>query len=780
MTQLLDQICQHYGIQPSYVDIWGRRNELSDETRQNLLADMGVIAVTEQQQEKVLAEIERHEWAIPVPPVVVIVKNRDPHSIPITLPKQKARISLPWSLIEENGQVHAGELIAAAYPEEMRHTLDDVTYIRFNFPLPMPLSLGYHRFILYSTSSIPIEVSIIVAPQQCYRPSALADQQRIWGVALQLYAVRSERNWGIGDFSDLIQVIKFAAKQGADVIGVNPLNVLFPCNVESASPYSPSSRYFLNAIYIDVEAVAEYTECLTAREQVQSEGFQAKLRQLRASELVNYSAVWTAKQQIFEELYRYFCQHHLQANSIRAQAFRRYQQEQGEILYFYGLYETLQKMFSQQDNAIWGWPVWPENYRDPQSSVVKAFALEHLTSIEYYQYQQWLAHQQLEQIARSIDAFELGIGLFRDLPVGVDRGGAEAWLEQSQYALHASIGAPPDDYNPRGQNWGLPPIIPENLRATAYRSFIETLKRNMFAAGALRIDHVMGLMRLFWLPSNTSEEIVGGYVRYPLHDLLAILALESQRNQCLIVGEDLGTVPAEVSVALEGAGVYSYRLLYFEKNTNDKGTRRFAPPQTYPAQAAVFITTHDLPTLAGYWQGRDIDLRRALNLYPAAATYEQHIIERAGDRTALLIALHDEQLLHFDEQNIDNQNNDSQTNNNQITDNALAKQCLSLTATTAMSPQLILAVHQYIARTPSKMMMVNFEDVFGQLWQINMPATIDEYPNWRRKLVVSLEKWPENKMINSIALMLKAERLIKTERLLNTEQLLKTELIEPS
>lgn len=295
------------------------------------------------------------------------------------------------------------------------------------------------------------------------------------------------------------------------------------------------------------------------------------------------------------------------------------------------------------------------------------------------------------------------------------------------YALEAGIGAPPDDFNLNGQDWGLPPLVPERLRDAAYAPFIATLRHNMRHAGALRIDHVMGLMRLYWVPPGGTPAD-GTYVSYPLDDLLGILALESQRNRCLVIGEDLGTVPDQVRQALRPLGVLSYRLLYFAREADGA----FLRPADYPAQALVAASTHDLPTLRGYWQGHDLDVRRTLDLFPSQEVREQQIVARARDRARLLMALEREGLL---------------------------PPGLSVhpVAVPDMTPELAAAIHVLVARTPAKVMMIQPEDVLGQVEQANLPGTTDQHPNWRRKLPLNLEEWQSDPRVLALAAALGRE-----------------------
>jgi (1->4)-alpha-D-glucan 1-alpha-D-glucosylmutase len=518
------------------------------------------------------------------------------------------------------------------------------------------------------------------------------------------------------------------ARRGAALVGVNPLHALFPHDPARASPYSPSSRLFLNVLYLDPEQIEDIHECEAARDLLASVAFRSRLDALRAPELIDYAEVAQAKRGVLEQLYASFRSRHLEQGGPRAHAFRVFQQRGGQALELHALFEALQEHFHRLDPGIWGWPAWPQAYRDPASAQVREFAHDNRARVEFYQWLQWQADVQLEGIGQRSLEHQLGVGLYGDLAVSVDRGGAEAWAGQDLYALSASIGAPPDDFNLNGQDWGLPPWIPRRLRAAAYAPFIATLRANMRHTGALRVDHVMGLMRLFWIPPQTGAQ-QGAYVRYPLDDLLGILALESHRNRCMVIGEDLGTVPDAVRDALRRAGVLSYRLLYFERKPGGE----FNAPAEYPTQALVAASTHDLPTLAGFWTGRDLELRARLKLFPSEEVRQQQLLARVQDRARLLAALGREGLLPDDGR-------------------------LDPAATREFSVQLGRALHLYLARTPSKVLLVQLEDVLGALDQINVPGTTDQYPNWRGRLATELERWPLLPEITELCAALERER----------------------
>jgi (1->4)-alpha-D-glucan 1-alpha-D-glucosylmutase len=357
---------------------------------------------------------------------------------------------------------------------------------------------------------------------------------------------------------------------------------------------------------------------------------------------------------------------------------------------------------------------------------VREFAQTNAERIEFFQYLQWQAAQQLERAASAARDLGCGVGIYQDLAVSIDRGGAESWANQRLYAVGASVGAPPDEVNLKGQNWGLPPLRPDELKAQRYEPIIATLRASMRAAGALRIDHVMGLYRLYWIPPGASGA-EGAYVHYPFDDLLTILALESERNECMVIGEDLGTVPDEVRDGLRRTRVMSYRVLYFERND----AQEYRPPDEYPVDALVAASTHDLATLAGFWEAYDLEVRRQLDLFPSEDVRLDVVATRAKELERLRSALDREQLLAAD--------------------------AIEFEAP-VMTPQLCDAIHVYLARTPSRVLVVQLEDVFGIKEQANMPGTVEEQPNWRRRLPVTLPQMECDERFIRLAQALSAAR----------------------
>jgi (1->4)-alpha-D-glucan 1-alpha-D-glucosylmutase len=700
----LCRLAQAHGIGLRYHDIWGALHDVPADTIRALLRTMGVSASTD---EEVLTALEAHEsaiWRKRVAPMVVLREDVSPSRVRLHLPCSVGTDPMQMRIVTETGDEHLRSMspaIAVAHA-----VVDGEPWRALDVELPLALAAGYHRLAFAAGDQIVAHAHVAVTPARCHRPAALRDGTRAWGAAVQLYGVRSSRNWGIGDFTDLGEIVARCGARGAGIVGVNPLHALFPHDPLHISPYSPSSRLFANPLYLDVEAIADFAECEPARALLANPAFAKRLLALRDTFLVDYPGVAAAKREVLELLYASFRDRHRGRRTSRAARFTAFQREAGEALRQHALFEALQEHFFAQDASVWGWPAWPGPFRDPHSPDVARFAQQHGERVDYYAYLQWQVDLQRAAIAKRADEAGLSIGLYTDLAVSIDRGGAEAWANQTLYAAAASVGAPPDAFNPDGQDWGLPPIVPSRLRAAGYAPFIATLRANMRHAGALRIDHVMGLMRLFWVP-NGRTPAEGAYVHYPLDDLVGLLALESQRHRCLVIGEDLGTVPDHVRQTLAERDVLSYRVLMFERD----GAGEFKPPEAYPEAALATASTHDLPTLAGWWAGHDIEVRAKLGMLgPEAARLQE---ERAEDRRRLLRALERAGVLPDD-----------------------ASGALSSPKLTAALAESIAA---FLAATPSLIAVLQLEDVVLAREQANLPGTVDAHPNWRRKLPVTID-----------------------------------------
>ena len=574
--------------------------------------------------------------------------------------------------------------------------------------LPVSCDYGY-----YQCEGDGRSIAVVIAPERAFVPGAL-DARAGWGFAAQLYSLTSQRNAGIGDFTDLAELACIAARAGASAIALNPLHLLHASNPTAASPYAPLSRRYLNALYIDVRAAAQ-TFCVAL------DGLDESAA--RASALVDYEAVARFKYAALDRIFEATAQHRPWASFAQADP----------ALRTTALYETIMEHVRATDADVYGWMQWPSELRDRTSPAVRDFEAAYARRIEYYCMLQWLADRQLASAAQA--ASGMPIGLYRDLAVGVDLSSADVWNDPHAYVLGLSVGAPPDPLNAAGQNWGLPPLNPRVLAQRGYAQFVALLRANMRHAGALRIDHVMGLRRLFCLPRAASG---GAYLNYDFDAMLGIVALESQRNRCTIVGEDLGTVPEGFRERTQAARIFSCSVLFFEREEDG----RFRSRDRYPGDAVASTGTHDLPTLAGYWTERDVAVRERLR-WESGDALERDRAEHAFTRERLLDAL-----VHagaMDEAQ------------------AAALAPLGAQLSSAQLAELLVAAYRYLAGARSRLILVQLEDAVGSDEQVNVPGTVDEEPNWRRKIGVPLEDLDTHPIVRAIVAMLHEERPARRE-----------------
>ena len=559
-------------------------------------------------------------------------------------------------------------------------TLEDGSSRTIDRTLPPDLPLGYHRVAVRGADAAPL----IVAPARCFVPPVY----RTWGWAIQLYAARSRRSWGIGDLADLRRLGEWAKKNGADVALVNPLAAAAPTLPQQPSPYLPSSRRFRNPLYIRIEEVPG------ARGLPRIAQLAKRAQALNRERRIDRDAVFKLKMQALETTWR-------AVRNRRDADFDRFLAEQGEALVEYATFSVLAERFGA------GWQRWPEEFRHPGARAVRRLRDEKKTA-ERIRFHQWLQFQLDRQLAKASAA----LPLMQDLPIGFDGGGADAWAFQDVLAHGISVGAPPDEFNTKGQNWGLPPFVSHKLRAAGYDPFIQTIRACLRYAGGLRIDHVMGLFRLFWIPSDM-EAKDGVYVRGNADDLLAIVALESQRARAVIVGEDLGTIEEEARERLTRRHALSYRLVWFEKTS----------PAKFPRQALAAVTTHDLPTIAGLWTGSDLAAQRALGLSP----------NEKGTRDII----------------------------------ARVREMTGATSRTSIET-IITRVYEALAKAPSRILTATLDDAMAVEERPNMPATTDEWPNWSIALARPIESLEREDLPRRIARALRRGSQENGERRKNT------------
>lgn len=706
-TTLIERLARLRGIGDAYHDYRGELRYFSLETKRGILQAMGCAVEDPAALALDLSRLEVARWRKFLPPVAAARGAR--MGLDINVTAREFGSSLVWSVQFEDGSRRDGVTSTTACREIWRGEVEGSWITRRRFELPFDLTPGYHELEAKIGAAAAERCLLIVSPPQCYEPAPIIEGRKLWGIAAQLYTLRSRGNWGIGDFDDLKILIRWAASRGAGFVGLNPLHALAPADPDRSSPYSASSRHFLNVLYIAVPAVPEFQDCMAARERFGDPSIIKRMGELRARDLVDYRGVAELKFEILEILYRDFCDRHLASDSDRGRAFRSFVAAGGDLLQKHARFDALDRYFRATLGTASGWFCWPEEFRDVNGGAVAQFAAEHPREVEFYAYLQWLAHEQLcsaQSLARELG---MAIGLYGDYAVGANPSGSETWMDQNSYRMGAEIGAPPDPLALKGQGWGIPPQDPHVMLAQQLRGFVRLIRNNMRYYGALRLDHVMGLFRLWWVAGGLAPT-QGAYVHYPLQELLTVLSLESSRAACMVVGEDLGVVPDEIRRAMPEFGLYHYKVLLFEKLDG-----RLRRPGEYVRQALATVTTHDMPTLRSYWEGRDIDLRRRLNLYPNTDVENDVIREREHDRELLLSALQEQGLLP-------------------------AQPASPFEPFTAALAQ---ALHLYLARSTTVLVAVQIEDLLGMVDPVNVPGTDREYPNWQRKLSTDIEDMAE-------------------------------------
>ncbi|GAC1542399.1 MAG: 4-alpha-glucanotransferase [Candidatus Velthaea sp.] len=661
--------------------------------------------VPQRTRETFAALLAASESGEPIVPNAIVVREHTECAFHTLLPASSWTEAVSWTLVREDGGTESGTVELRDAPVTETFERDGVRFDRRKIALPQ-LPLGYHRLNVDALAYGKHDGAFIVVPETAFAPP----HERSWGIAIQLYTLRSPHNWGIGDFHDLHDALTLAADAGASYVGLNPLHAPHRSDPDAASPYAPTSRRFLNWLVLDVEALPEAADP-AVRAAIGAPDFGRRLERLRSAEFVDYAGVAECKDAILRLCFARFEREPDDAD------FAAYVAREGIALERFAVFETLTERLGR-DTASW-----PEGYRDARTDDVRAFAETERAEITYAMWLQWRLAQQLAHVAAA--GRKLGVELYRDLAVGIDANGADVWVDPHAYLPSASVGAPPDLLNPGGQDWGLPPLDPSALTRDGYRTVAELFRSNMAEAGALRIDHAMSLTRLFWIPRGAHASD-GGYVRYPLDDVLGILALESVRARCVVIGEDLGTVPAGFRERMSAARVLSYRILFFERD----GDGGFIPPEQYPPLALAASGTHDLAPFMAWLAGSDIDLRERLAVITTDAARIERT-QRQQDRFTLTETL---------------------TRSGDL-------------ATTDMDDTAIVtAAHRFLARSQAAIVMMQLDDAIGERAPVNVPGTSDQYPNWRRKLSTDLATIARDPRFVGLCAAISAERPARTRR----------------
>jgi 4-alpha-glucanotransferase len=679
------------GIHTSYTDMWGNHHTVPEATLRAVLSAMG-----HSNTEDSLREFRKRPWDRLMDPVQVVIEDEQPLFIPVRFPLEHGNedsVTLHVRFKEEGG--HSEERTVHGVTPAGETEIEGTRHVRVDIPNEPNRPLGYHEVsVRVSTphGKSKCSMRLIVTPARCHMPKA-----RCWGIGLSLYGLRTDRNTGAGDLGDLRRLVHWSGEElGAGFVGLNPLHSIPNRLSEGISPYSPISRLFRSVLYADLSEVP-----LLGEDDLK--GTEERIATLREAELIDYDGVADLKTGL---LIRAFERFHkaLESGTLpkeESDSYVSYIAREGEHLEHYSTFMALSAQLRDSSCKGRDWRCWPEEYRDPGSPEVAEFRTSHAPEVEFHKFVQWLLDRQLAKAAEA--AARMPVGLYLDLAVGSSDCGSDAWANQDVIALGLHTGAPPDDFNPRGQDWLFPPMLPCRLREAGYEPFAKVIRNNLRHAGALRIDHALGLFRLFLIPEGRPPS-EGTYVNFPSEDLLRIIALESVRSGTAIIAEDLGTVTEEARSGLSRHGMLSYRLLYFERDW-EKGT--FLPSEAYPGEALAAVNTHDLPTLRGFWEERDITLKLELDII-SKREFEIAIDNRKKEKEGLLETLRP------------------------YLSNKEQSGCTY--------PAISMAAHAFLAETPSVLASVSLEDITNSLEQQNMPGTTTGHPNWRRKYPVSLEE----------------------------------------
>ena len=692
-VRLLHQLARLYGVQTAYYDVNHCRQQASEESLLAVLRSLGAPVASLQDVPSAWRERQQVLWQRVIEPVIV-AWNGEPLPVEIRLPLCEADANLKCHLKLESGEELRWEWHGADFQALEAANVEGRQYVVEQLPLPNRLPWGYHHLTVELLGGQE-QSAVISSPFKTYTPLPELED-RSFGVFLPLYALRSEKSWGSGDFSDLEKLIDWVARMGGRVVATLPLLATFLDKSSEPSPYLPTSRLLWNEFYLDINAVPELQECRSAQALLESSSFQNEIKALRNSPLVDYQRQMGLKRKILQEL----CQCLFAKASNRLEELHRFA-EANPLVEDYACFRAA---CDKHRNL---WRLWPHPL---QEGILTEDDYDEENK-RYHLYGQWLAHQQIESVSKGARA--KGVQLYLDLPLGVHPDGYDVWREREIFIPDTSAGAPPDAVFTYGQNWEFPPLHPERIREQSYRYVIACLRHHLQYAGILRIDHVMGLHRLFCIP-NGMEASHGVYLRYPAEELYAILALESNRHKAVIVGEDLGTVPSYVRPAMRRHDLQRMYVMHYELASD---LRRGPPPVS--SNSVASLNTHDMPPFAAFWQGLDIEERRRIGLLDRAGVKEEKN-RLLSMKKALIAFLQDGDWLQGAESDIA----------------AVLKACLS-----------------FLAASQARVVLINLEDLWLETQPQNIPSSRKKYPNWHRRAQYTFEQFCQLPQVVDILLI---------------------------
>lgn len=661
------RLAERVGFAVDWTDQAGKAQTVSPETLKRLLDAMGFACGSEAEARESAARLD--EIARRPAPLVT------------------ARVGDAFTILGEAGPARLTREDGEVFDMTLEPAGDGRARVR---PILEP---GYHRLSVGDR-----ETTVAVAPSRGRSIVDAAGGRRLWGLAAQVYGLTRKGDGGIGDLGGVAALAEAAARAGADALALSPLHAGFTADPHHYGPYSPSSRLFLNPLHADPDFLFGEDRVAEAARVARAAPARARLETLPLIDWPNAAAAKIATLRALYESFRTVELSDAEPGHL-ARDFERFRAEGGEMLERHARFEAIHAARFLTNDAQWDWRRWPDGFRDPASREVEAFAQANAGDVTLHVFLQWVADRSFAAAQNVARKAGMAIGLVSDLAVGMAAGGSHAWSRTDDLLVGLSVGAPPDMFNPNGQAWGLATFSPVALKTTGFSAFLATLRACMRNAGGVRIDHAMGLQRLWVVPEGESAA-EGAYLAFPVDDMLRLLALESERNDCVVVGEDLGTVPEGFRDKLAGAGVAGMRVLQFERDD----AQGFFPPSRYPADALAMTTTHDLPTMAGWWSGADIDLKASIGGQQFGETAENDRETRASERSELWRAFREAGVAAGEE------------------------------PAAAETDEPVAASIRFLAETPSRLVLLPLEDALGQAEQPNLPGTLDEHPNWRRRL----------------------------------------------
>ncbi len=656
------------GVSPTWTDHTGQTRHVAADDLTRILAASGVACANAAEIAESRRAIARHGIGRALPPMIVASVGE-----PLLIPADDIE-PRHGRVIFEDGDQHAIAL----------HEHAD-GFVRAD-ALHRP---GYHRLRIGDA-----ETTLAIAPARCFTAADAAGGAPVWGLTAQLYALRTMGDGGIGGDAGVEALCRSAALAGADALALSPTHALFAADPNHFSPYSPSTRLFRNPVYADLPALFGPARVADA---VARTGIAHEMAQLEALPLVDWPRACAARLKLMDALFNDMQETDARTGAALWRSFLRFCEDGGAELRDHARFEALHAHYFGADRMKWDWRSWAPEHRDPRSNAVERFASENAPDVQLHMFMQWVADASQASAQAAAKRAGMRIGLIGDLAVGMNAGGSHGWSRPHDLLVGLNIGAPPDPLAPRGQNWGLTTFSPRALRETGFAPFLATLRAMFRHSGGVRIDHVMGLARL-WLVPEGEDASHGAYVAYPFNDMLKLVCLESQRHRAIVVGEDLGTVPHGFRERLEQAGVYGMRVMQFERERDF-----FRKPEWYAHATAAMTSTHDIPTVAGWWAGRDIDVREELDQFGPGQTHADEARARADDRARMWNAF-----------------TEADAGQGETPDSASASRAVDAAA-------------EFLARTSAQLALIPVEDVIGAVEQPNLPGTTIEHPNWRRR-----------------------------------------------